>query len=70
VAVGIVVTYAVGFWLLSARKWFKGPVRQIEAGWYNISCVQFCTNDFAEQKGLDIVDQGVMEAKVDTKDSE
>ncbi len=29
VAVGIVVIYSVGFWLLSARKWFTGPVKQI-----------------------------------------
>ncbi|KAI1793751.1 APC amino acid permease [Ganoderma leucocontextum] len=29
VAVGIVVTYALGFWLLSARKWFTGPIKQI-----------------------------------------
>jgi len=31
VAVGIVVTYSLGFWLISARKWFTGPVKQIEA---------------------------------------
>lgn len=30
VAVGIVVLYSVTFWLVSARKWFKGPVKQIE----------------------------------------
>lgn len=30
VAVGIVFTYAVGFWLISARKWFTGPIKQIE----------------------------------------
>jgi hypothetical protein len=30
VAVGIVVTYSMGFWLVSARKWFTGPVKQIE----------------------------------------
>ncbi|KAF8334150.1 APC amino acid permease [Cantharellus anzutake] len=30
VAVGVVVVYSVGFWLLSARKWFTGPIRQIE----------------------------------------
>ena len=29
VAVGVVVLYSVGFWLLSARKWFTGPVKQI-----------------------------------------
>ncbi|KAH9927011.1 amino acid/polyamine transporter I [Fomitopsis serialis] len=31
VAVGIVMTYSLGFWLLSARKWFTGPVQQIAA---------------------------------------
>ncbi|KAJ2918863.1 hypothetical protein MD484_g1536, partial [Candolleomyces efflorescens] len=31
VAVGVVIAYSVGFWLLSARKWFTGPIRQIEA---------------------------------------
>ncbi|KAH6903874.1 APC amino acid permease [Coprinopsis sp. MPI-PUGE-AT-0042] len=31
VAVGIVIIYSVGFWFISARKWFTGPVRQIEA---------------------------------------
>ncbi|KAF9449207.1 hypothetical protein P691DRAFT_759225 [Macrolepiota fuliginosa MF-IS2] len=30
VAVTIVVVYSAGFWLLSARKWFVGPVKQIE----------------------------------------
>lgn len=29
VAVAIVITYSVGFWLISARKWFSGPVKQI-----------------------------------------
>ncbi|KAG0697353.1 amino acid permease-domain-containing protein, partial [Suillus ampliporus] len=29
VAVGIVIVYSIGFWILSARKWFIGPVRQI-----------------------------------------
>ncbi|KAI0262674.1 APC amino acid permease [Russula aff. rugulosa BPL654] len=29
VAVGIVLTYALGFWTLSARTWFTGPVKQI-----------------------------------------
>ncbi|KDR72856.1 hypothetical protein GALMADRAFT_252160 [Galerina marginata CBS 339.88] len=31
VAVGIVIFYSVGFWIISARKWFSGPVKQIEA---------------------------------------
>ncbi|KAF9244151.1 amino acid/polyamine transporter I [Melanogaster broomeanus] len=29
VAVGIVIVYSVGFWFISARKWFVGPVKQI-----------------------------------------
>ncbi|KZO93984.1 APC amino acid permease [Calocera viscosa TUFC12733] len=40
VAVGIVVTYSMGMWLFFARKWFKGPVRQIQA----------------EQAGIDVMD--------------
>ena len=40
VAVGIVVAYSLGFWLLSARKWFTGPIKQIEA----------------EEMGVDVMD--------------
>ena len=29
VAVGIVLTYSMGFWVISARKWFTGPIKQI-----------------------------------------
>jgi hypothetical protein len=29
VAVGIVLTYALGYWTLSARTWFTGPIKQI-----------------------------------------
>ena len=29
VAVVIVVAYALGFWFLSARKWFTGPVKRV-----------------------------------------
>jgi hypothetical protein len=29
VAVGIVLTYALGFWVISARRWFAGPIKQI-----------------------------------------
>ena len=28
VAVGIVLSYALGFWTLSARTWFTGPIKQ------------------------------------------
>lgn len=31
VAVGIVAVWALGSWALWARRWFVGPVRQIEA---------------------------------------
>ncbi|KAI6021042.1 amino acid/polyamine transporter I [Pisolithus marmoratus] len=31
VCVGIVALYSVGFWLISARNWFSGPIRQISA---------------------------------------
>lgn len=41
VAVGVVIAYSLGYWFLSARKWFTGPVRQIEA----------------EGKGVDIMHQ-------------
>jgi hypothetical protein len=30
VAVGIVAAGSLGSWFLSARRWFKGPLRQIE----------------------------------------
>jgi len=29
VAVGIVLVYSIGFWFISARKWFNGPVKYI-----------------------------------------
>ena len=29
VAVGIVLTYALGFWAISARRWFVGPIKHI-----------------------------------------
>jgi len=31
VAVGIVIIYSAGFWLISARKWFVGPIKQISS---------------------------------------
>lgn len=37
VAVGIVITYSMGFWFLSARKWFTGPVKQIEGTYLLLS---------------------------------
>jgi len=49
VAVGIVILYSVGFWFLSARKWFKGPVRQIAA----------------ETPGIDVMNPGEAEKKIE-----
>lgn len=31
VAVGIVMGYSLALWVLSARRWFKGPVRQVRS---------------------------------------
>ncbi|KAJ3486356.1 hypothetical protein NLJ89_g11817 [Agrocybe chaxingu] len=45
VAVGIVIIYSVGFWVLSARKWFTGPVKQIAA----------------EELGIDVMDPATAE---------
>lgn len=36
VAVGIVIAYSMGFWVLSARKWFTGPVNQILGEWSSV----------------------------------
>ncbi|KZT01961.1 amino acid transporter [Laetiporus sulphureus 93-53] len=51
VAVGIVVTYSLGFWMLSARKWFTGPVKQVAA----------------EEMGIDVMNPGELEKHVDGK---
>ncbi len=45
VAVGIVLVWTFGTWYLSARKWFTGPIRQIQA----------------EAMGIDIDDPGALE---------
>lgn len=45
VAVGIVITYSMGFWFLSARKWYEGPVKQIAA----------------EEMGIDVSEPGLLE---------
>ena len=38
VAVGIVLFYALGFWAVSARKWFAGPVKQIAGASRVVDC--------------------------------
>ena len=45
VAVGIVAAWAFGSWFLWARRWFTGPIRQIEA----------------ERLGIDIEHPGILE---------
>lgn len=45
VCVGIVLVWAFGTWFLSARKWFTGPVRQIQA----------------EALGIDVNEPGALE---------
>lgn len=46
VAVGVVAVWAVGSWFLWARRWFTGPVRQIEA----------------ERRGINITEPGALES--------
>ena len=59
VAVGIVVLYSVTFWLVSARKWFKGPIKQIEGKAKSQAVAQaltyHCTST-AEARGIDVTD--------------
>lgn len=45
VAVGIVIAYALGLWVLSARKWFQGPRRQIQL----------------QELGIDVMEPGAVE---------
>ncbi|KAJ3999390.1 APC amino acid permease [Lentinula boryana] len=49
VAVGIVIIYSVGYWLISARKWFAGPVKQIAA----------------EEMGINVMEPGLTEKLAD-----
>ncbi|KAI0922378.1 hypothetical protein AcV7_005925 [Taiwanofungus camphoratus] len=51
VAVGIVLVYSLGFWVLSARKWFTGPKKEITA----------------EEMGIDVTNSGVIERHSDRK---
>ena len=59
VAVGIVITYALGFWLISARKWFTGPIKQIAGAWLcTLSCgdILIPLDLTAEDMGVDTMD--------------
>lgn len=50
VAVGIVLTYALGFWAISARRWFAGPIKQITE----------------EKTGISVVESVVMSEKLES----
>ncbi|EJD39552.1 APC amino acid permease [Auricularia subglabra TFB-10046 SS5] len=45
VAVGIVLVYSLTLWVVSGRKWFTGPVKQIAA----------------EEQGIDVMEPGALE---------
>ncbi|TFY58151.1 hypothetical protein EVG20_g8263 [Dentipellis fragilis] len=61
VAVGIVLTYSLGFWLVSARKWFTGPVKQIAGTWSSDSAsLSTCG---PEGQGINITDPAAMAEK-------
>ena len=68
VAVGIVLFYALGFWAVSARKWFAGPVKQIAGAPYVVDCVEVGANDdgsvFTEEDmGVDYAEPVAMPEK-------
>ena len=55
------MAYCIGFWILSARKWFTGPVRQIEGeepGCHLIHTCLTCHCMTAEARGIDVIDPG------------
>lgn len=65
VAVGIVITYSLGLWIISARKWFTGPVKQIACTCLHpLKFSQFYP-DFifvVEEMGINVIEPGVFEA--------
>ena len=46
VAVGIIAVFSLSAWVMSARKWFVGPVREIEE---------------ANRLGVDLLEPGALE---------
>ncbi|RPD53901.1 APC amino acid permease [Lentinus tigrinus ALCF2SS1-7] len=50
VAVGIVIVYSIGFWAISARKWFTGPIKQIQADEMGIDVMDPAT----DVKGMEV----------------
>ena len=51
VAVGIVAFWALGTWFISARRWFTGPIRQIEAAAAGINVEDLGEMEAAESEG-------------------
>jgi hypothetical protein len=70
VAVGIVLSYALGFWALSARKWFAGPIKQIAGASIANDCMRTCADDdapvCAEEEIGDFVEPVAMPAKIES----
>ncbi|KAL8973089.1 MAG: hypothetical protein Q9197_002494 [Variospora fuerteventurae] len=63
VAVGIVALWAVGSWFLWARKWFTGPVRQIQAERLGIDLEEPGALEKAEAEGKLDVDTDIAKTK-------
>jgi hypothetical protein len=70
VAVGIVITFALGFWAISARTWFAGPVKQIAGAPVLYSTCVDCVNAddersacTEEEMGISAVEPVVMSEK-------
>ncbi|KAF8516892.1 APC amino acid permease [Gautieria morchelliformis] len=51
VAVGIVMTYSLGFWFISARRWFTGPVQQIREEELNVEVSDPAASEKAKGEG-------------------
>ncbi|KAL8980163.1 MAG: hypothetical protein Q9177_005956, partial [Variospora cf. flavescens] len=63
VAVGIVALWAVGSWFLWARRWFTGPVRQIQAERLGIDLEEPGALEKAEAEGKLDVDADIAKTK-------
>ncbi|KIP02622.1 hypothetical protein PHLGIDRAFT_286070 [Phlebiopsis gigantea 11061_1 CR5-6] len=74
VAVGIILAYCLGFWVLSARRWFTGPVQQLAGASFVRSLRGFvlilAPPLAAEKAGVDMMDPALeekMEAKAEIR---
>jgi hypothetical protein len=75
VAVGIVLSYALGSWALSARKWFAGPIKQIAGAPFASEYMRVCADDntwvYADgEMEFDLVELVAMPEKLPPCDSE